>query len=69
MDDDLGKYIRAASALLEQEGWEKMCEHTRGRTHIAPNVGHLPHPAAPLLSRLRKRGAPVVTTTPPWTVD
>ena len=67
-NDDLGKCIRAASTVLQKKGWRTMCEKNRGRTHVSPNVDRLPHPAAPMLHRLHRHGAPVVTTTPPWSL-
>lgn len=33
---------------------------------MAPGVSRLPHKAARLLERLRKRGAGITTSTPPW---
>jgi hypothetical protein len=68
-DEIVGKYIiHVGTNLLGCESrWEKLCEHTRGRTHLTPDIGCLPHRgAAPLLHRFRMHSAPIVTrTTPP----
>lgn len=49
--------------------WDDFVKAHRGLSNIHPSVGHLPHPAAPLLHHLGQHGAPVVLATPLWTPD
>ena len=59
-------YVANATKLLQDVGWHRMCHEMRGRNDISPTVGDLPHPAAPMLNRVRKNGVPCVLTTEPW---
>ena len=66
-NDDLGKLVRESVDLLSASlSWEHYVAQLRGRSHIAPNVEHLKHPAGPLLVCLRSHGMPVVTRSPGW---
>jgi hypothetical protein len=38
----------------------------RGQNNIPLDIAHLPHPAAPLLDRIRRTGVPVVLSSTPW---
>ena len=49
--------------------FEALVIQQRGLSCLAPGVASLPHPAADVLEQLRSRGAPVVQTTPPWTLQ
>ena len=62
----LGKHIDRASHLLKTVGFENMVRHLRTPPDFPTDIKNLPHPAGPLLDYLRCHGAPVKTTTAPW---
>ena len=62
----LGKLADATVCTVRKLGWETFVRTARGESNLAPEVANLPHKAARLLEHLRKRGAAVLTTTPPW---
>jgi hypothetical protein len=65
--DRLGKYITCAeSAYLLSSSWGDFIQRQRGDPEIPSNVQALPHPAAPLLSRIAKHGVPVLLQSSPW---
>ena len=64
---ELGKLARGFCAQVMQHGWERVVQQTRGRSNFSPDVRRLPHKAARLLEHLRRWGASVPTSTPPWT--
>ena len=63
---ELGAYVDKTVSMLHRSGWHATIVELRGRSDLHPLVKELPHPAAPLLDRLRKNGAPVVLKSPPW---
>lgn len=63
----LGKLAGATSVLLQTHGWQKTIETLRGEPNVADSVSTLLHKASRILEYLRTRGAPVLTSTPPWT--
>jgi hypothetical protein len=65
--DDLGTYIVRDTNRLTEIGFEKLVEERRQRSDFHPTVTRLQHKAARLLNHLRKRGASVTLSTPPWT--
>ena len=66
-NDTLGKLIDSSVALLSaSSSWQQYVSSVRGPSHISSSVDHLPHPAAPLLVRLRTHGMPVVLRTSDW---
>jgi hypothetical protein len=70
VSDRLGKYIAAASAcFVNSPSWDHFIALQRGLPEFPATIQSLPHPAAPLLSRIRKSGIPVITTTTPWTTQ
>ena len=66
--DRLDALIQDAARRFEQSSnWDQYIQQSRdpvGDFH--PDVAHLEHPAAHLLSRLSKVGAPVCMASPPW---
>ena len=62
----LGKLAQSMSVHLLHDGWQTTILEARGKSNIAKKFGSLPHTASRLLDYLGKRGAPVRTTTPPW---
>jgi hypothetical protein len=66
--DRLGKLVSAAARrLAKAASWSDFITSEQGRSDLQEQLRDLPHPAAPLLSRLSKRGVPVVLTDEPWT--
>jgi hypothetical protein len=64
--DRLGKNVSAACNRFEQsKSWREFVNETRGPSHIHENVKQVPHPAGPLLDRIRRHGVPVVTSDLP----
>jgi hypothetical protein len=72
-DELLRKDICAVIDLLECEGWEKMCEHARGHTRLAPNIGCPPHSAPPPFYTNSASAVPPPSLPPPlqrpWSYD
>ena len=64
---ELGEFVDRAVSLLATRGWHSMVQAMRGESDIQPDVGQLPHSAAPLLDRLRRFGCPCILSTPPPT--
>lgn len=67
--EELGKWVHRATAALVQVGWNRTCDVMRGRSDLHPDIGSLPHKAAPLLDRIRRNGAPAVMQSAPWTAE
>ena len=67
LPDDLGKMIQEHSEMFANMEWESFVEAARGRGDLAPSEEvQQGHPAGPLLRHLAYHGAPVVSTTEPW---
>ena len=62
----IGELVALATESYRKHGW-----HTTARLFrsddAAPDIDKLPHPAAPMLQRIMKNGAPVVVQSEPWT--
>ena len=54
------------TALAASSSWESFVGSQRHKSDLSDNVRQIPHPAAHFLDQLRKKGAPVVLKTPPW---
>ena len=57
--------MRDSSRLIDV-GFERLVRERRKRSNFHPKVKLLRHKAARLLDHLRKRGANVTISTPPW---
>ena len=64
--DNLSEYIVRDSSRLIDVGFERLVRERRKRSNFHPKVKLLQHKAARLLDHLRKRGANVTISTPPW---
>ena len=64
ISSELGKYIQHDVNLLAKLGWTTFIQNKRQRGDIA--ALHFKHTAQPLLQHIKKRGIPVVLSTPPW---
>lgn len=64
----IGELIDLAIEVYKRFGWHKTAAMFRS-DDAAPNIDKLPHPAAPLLHRIAKNGAPVVISTEPWSKE
>lgn len=64
--ENLGTYIDRDTKRLGEIGFAKLVSERRKRSDFSPGVRKLRHKAARLLDHLRKRGANVTLTTPPW---
>jgi len=64
-DDDLGKHVRAHTAMFQQLGWRATVQKIRPRGDLQRNQHHW-HPASPLLRHFAKCGAPAVLSSAPW---
>lgn len=58
-----------AAERVTSTGWENTVAELRGASNLTETVRSIPHKAARLLDLLRKRGACVLTSTPPWTQE
>ena len=67
--EELGAYVDQTVSTLKRYGWHTAINTLRGRSNLHPDVKKLPHPAAPLLDRMRRNGVPVVIQTAPWTAE
>ena len=67
--NQLGELVNKLSSTLSSLSWTSFVNATRGRSCIAPLVDSLPHPASSLLEELRRVGAPIVYTTPEWSLE
>ena len=67
-EDALGKLIQYSAQRLKQIGFRALCQEHRGQGCIQPSVGTIRHPAAALLHRLRRVGAPVLQHSAPWSI-
>mmetsp|Transcript_21332 Transcript_21332/g.32959 ORF Transcript_21332/g.32959 Transcript_21332/m.32959 type:complete len:780 (+) Transcript_21332:5035-7374(+) len=63
---ELGEYITADVALLQELGWSKFVQQLRSRSDFT-NLENVHHPAKRLLKFYRERGAPVKLSTQAWT--
>ena len=66
-EEALGKLASATGKTLRRLGWADTVRSMRGGSNITSNVASIPHKAARVVDYLRRRGAPVPTTTGPWT--
>jgi hypothetical protein len=64
--EDLGEYIARDAKCLEEVGFENLVAMRRQQSDFYPDVQKLRHKAARFLDHLRKRGANVALSTPPW---
>jgi hypothetical protein len=65
----LGKCASEEAELIRRFGWEVVVSKARGESNVSRGVRQLPHKAARLLQHLRRRGAGVLTSTAPWTIQ
>jgi len=68
LTDELSKYAFDNADFYRAHGWEALIKHRRGRSSLHPDVRQLPHKAARYLDNMRRRGAPVLLHTKPWTL-
>jgi len=69
-DDALGELIRKSVGVFQQsKDWESFVQSVRAPPDLPSNVGKLPHPASRLLDHLRAHGAPIPTSTGPWSKE
>ena len=66
-EDWLSASARRAANRLKSVGLPGLIASVRGKADIHPDVGSLPHEAAPLLDQMRRHGAPVKIDGPPLT--
>lgn len=67
--DALGKSARTTASLLDSGlSFVDVVKRHRGPTCMS-ETSKLPHPAAGLLSRIRRSGVPVLQSTLPWTLE
>jgi hypothetical protein len=64
---ELGECVRRDVCLLRDLGWEEFIRQRRGRSDLSDQVDTIRHPARSHLRHLRRRGARVPMSTPPWT--
>jgi hypothetical protein len=66
---ELGKLALNFAQELHWLGWNKFFRQHYSHTYpsLRPNIRHLPHPAAPFLSRLASVGVPAPSQRTPWT--
>lgn len=70
LPDRLGKLVRSAIARLSPEvSLIDLCIIHRGPPCINQGVASIPHPAAQLLETLREFGAPVLMSSPSWSIE
>ena len=63
----LGKHIKTSTALFTKHGWDATVRRLRTPVDFPQDISQLPHKAARVLNTLRRRGAPIVLHTKPWT--
>lgn len=61
----IGELVALATETYFKHGWQITARLFRS-DDAAPNIDKLPHPAAPMLHRVMKNGAPVVVQSEPW---
>jgi len=65
--DDLDDLVaQATDAFKAAPSWEAFNREMRGKGDLHPDVKDIPHPAAHLLHRYQRSGAPVGMKTTPW---
>jgi hypothetical protein len=65
--DRLGEYAyKYANCLRGASSWRAFVKLCQGPPSLHPDIGNIPHPAAPLLDHLRKRGIPVLMRDKIW---
>ena len=68
LQDRLGKLLaRTMYYFASSKSWHSYVRKARGKSHLSPDVAHLPHKAAHYLDQLRRHGAEVLFKTKPWT--
>ena len=65
----LGKLAMETGHRVRSSGWQQVVSELRGSSNISVGVHNLPHKASRLLDHLRRRGAAVPMTSPPWSID
>jgi hypothetical protein len=70
LDDELDDLVAKLAAQYKvASSWTTFVEKFRGdKGDFHPEVKSITHAAAPLLDQLRATGAPVVLSTPPWSM-
>ena len=64
----LGKLVTdAIEHFTNSSSWSKFVHAKCGKSHLADDIGKLPHPVAKLLDFLHTKGAPVEVYDPLWT--
>ena len=64
--DELGEFVRLDTALfVENPCWLPFFHKVKGQSNFQPQVQHLPHRAAPLISCYARQGVPVVLSSVP----
>jgi hypothetical protein len=64
--EELGEYIDRDAKHLSEVGVARLVSERRKQSDFHPSVHKLCHKAAHRLDHLRKRGANVTLSTPPW---
>lgn len=64
----IGELVALATDVYVNYGWQATVRLFRS-DDAAPNIDKLPHPAAPMLHRVMKNGAPVVVQSKPWSTS
>jgi len=69
-EDELGKFVRASSeSFAMARSWESFVGDQRGSSNVISAVRYVEHPACHFLNHVGSRGAPVILTTPAWTLE
>jgi hypothetical protein len=66
---DLGKFASIAAIELAQTGWDQFIQQRQFPTSVSSMIHTINHPTAEYLARLASAGAPLLGTTPPWTLQ
>ena len=70
LNDTLGKHVTSAMQLLRaSSSWESLVQAYRGASLLSSAVRFLPHPAAPLLDKIRSEGVPVTMSGDAWSAE
>ena len=64
LSKELGKYIQRDIKLIQQLGWMSFVQQRRQRRDLS--TLHFQHKALPLLQHIKKKGMPVILSSPPW---
>ncbi|MFN9983651.1 MAG: hypothetical protein ACK53Y_27245, partial [bacterium] len=66
---DLGKFATIAANELAQTGWDQFIRKHQSPTSVNSTIHTINHPTAKYLARLASAGPPLLSTTPPWTLQ